>query len=149
MAIITTDQEYEAALKSLNHAEDIIKQQEEDFRSAGFTEEEIKKQLNTSTYTRIAMLRDDVAYYQRLKSGDVPSYSPMTGEFGRTSLGPYLLACRIASGLSQEELAVKLGVELAEVRRRECNEYHFLSVNELEKLIAAIGVKLRFEFNKG
>jgi len=58
-------------------------------------------------------------------------------------LGELLIAVRIYLGLTQAELAERLGVEPSVVRRDERNEYHGVTLERAAKILNVMGVELR------
>jgi transcriptional regulator with XRE-family HTH domain len=54
-----------------------------------------------------------------------------------------LIAARIAQGLSQRELAERLGVHETQVSRDERNEYHGITVERADRILEALGVEVR------
>ncbi|HKC76557.1 MAG TPA: helix-turn-helix transcriptional regulator [Chloroflexota bacterium] len=54
---------------------------------------------------------------------------------GLTSIGQLLIAARIANGLSQRELADRLGVSETQVSRDERNEYHGITVERAQRIL--------------
>jgi transcriptional regulator with XRE-family HTH domain len=58
-------------------------------------------------------------------------------------MGRMLIALRIHRGLSQRELAEKLGVHESQVSRDERNEYNGITLERLGKILDAFGVSLR------
>jgi hypothetical protein len=62
-------------------------------------------------------LHEEVESYERLKRGEFPELDNLRG------LGHLLIAVRIAQGVSQRELARRLGVHESQVSRDERNEY--------------------------
>lgn len=56
-----------------------------------------------------------------------------------------LVQARIASGLSQKELAEKLGLKEQQIQRYEATEYSAASLSRIKEVIAALGIKVREE----
>jgi ribosome-binding protein aMBF1 (putative translation factor) len=54
-----------------------------------------------------------------------------------------LIQARIAAGLSQEELAAKLGLKAQQVQRYEANDYQSASLERINKIVRVLGIKLR------
>ena len=54
-----------------------------------------------------------------------------------------LIQARIAAGLSQEDLAAKLGVKAQQVQRYEATNYRSASLERLNEIVKVLGVKLR------
>jgi DNA-binding XRE family transcriptional regulator len=55
-----------------------------------------------------------------------------------TSIGLSLIALRLAQGLTQRQLAERLGVNEAQVSKDERNEYHGISVERAQRIIDAL-----------
>jgi ribosome-binding protein aMBF1 (putative translation factor) len=74
------------------------------------------------------------------------------GELGEIrnlhGLGRTLVALRIALGLTQRELAERLGVHESQVSRDERNEYHAVTVDRASRILDALGVDLRSAFEE-
>lgn len=66
-----------------------------------------------------------------------PASGPLSG------VARLLIAVRIAGGLSQRELAERLGVHETQVSRDERNEYHGITVERANRILEALGVELR------
>ena len=81
-------------------------------------------------------LREEVESYERLKRGDFEELRNFEG------LGRLLIALRIASGLTQRDLAEKLEVHESQVSRDERNEYHGVTVERANRVLEALGVVL-------
>ena len=58
-------------------------------------------------------------------------------------MGRMLIALRIHRGMSQRELAERLGVHESQVSRDERNEYNGITLERLTKVVEAFGVALR------
>jgi len=56
--------------------------------------------------------------------------------------GRLLIAARIANGLTQQELAERVGVSAAQVSRDERNEYHGIMVERAQLILDCLGERL-------
>ncbi len=54
-----------------------------------------------------------------------------------------LIQARIAAGLSQEELAAKLGMKAQQIQRYEATNYQSASLERVNEVIRVLGVKFR------
>lgn len=68
------------------------------------------------------------------------------GEFGELEnlggLGQLLIGLRIAKGITQRQLAERLGVSETMVSRDERNEYHGITVDRARRVLDALGARL-------
>ncbi len=87
-----------------------------------------------------AQLQEGVEWYERIRTGD---FEPIAGF---TEIGRRLIALRIASGLSQKDLAERLGVSDSQVSRDEHAEYFNIQVQRaqaiLDVLTAVLNVRV-------
>ncbi|MDP2661753.1 MAG: helix-turn-helix transcriptional regulator [Dehalococcoidia bacterium] len=56
-----------------------------------------------------------------------------------TQIGRLLIALRIGNGMSQHELAERLGVSESIVSRDERNEYHGITIERAQRILDALG----------
>ena len=82
-------------------------------------------------------IQDEVKEYENIKAGKIPNYL-----YSFDNIGLLLIALRIESGLSQSELARKLGVPASQVCRDERNDYHGVSTITINKLLKIYNKKL-------
>ena len=57
--------------------------------------------------------------------------------------GQLLVALRVAQGISQRELAERLGVHESQVSRDERNEYHGVTLERAQRVLDALGAEVR------
>ncbi len=86
-------------------------------------------------------LQAEIAEYQALLNGQQKSFS--LGSFD--DLPRALIKARIASGLSQRELAGRLGLKEQQIQRYEATEYASASLARVGAVIAALNVQVREE----
>ena len=58
------------------------------------------------------------------------------------ALGDFLALLRVARGMRQEDLAKTLGIEQAHVARYERHDYTSYSLDSLDRILRALGVRL-------
>ena len=85
----------------------------------------------------IGQLEDEVREYDQLKSGDVTI--PQIERLDQ--IAPFIAKIRIARGVSQTELARRLGVSKQVVSRYEETEYQTVAMARLQEILDAIGIK--------
>jgi ribosome-binding protein aMBF1 (putative translation factor) len=85
----------------------------------------------------IRQLKEEVREYDKLKSGKFvpPSIERLD------QIAPFIVKLRIARGVSQTELAKRLGVSKQVVSRHEEDEYQTATVNRLQEILDALGIK--------
>jgi HTH-type transcriptional regulator/antitoxin HigA len=90
-----------------------------------------------SYQSMIQQLDDEVREYDRLKSGELP----LPRLHRLDEIAPFVTRIRIAKGVSQTELARRLGVSKQVVSRYEETEYQTVAIPRLQEILDAIGVK--------
>jgi ribosome-binding protein aMBF1 (putative translation factor) len=81
-------------------------------------------------------LQEEVESYERLKRGEFEELKNLRG------LGHLLISLRIAKGISQRDLAARLGVHESQVSRDERNEYHGITLERAGRILDALKVTL-------
>jgi ribosome-binding protein aMBF1 (putative translation factor) len=84
-------------------------------------------------------LQRELAEYETLRSGKRKIVTLESLE----ELPKTLIQARIAAGLSQEELAAKLGLKPQQIQRYEATEYQSASLERVNAVARVLGVKLR------
>ena len=82
-------------------------------------------------------LKEEIESYERLRRGEFEELRNFHG------VGQLLVALRIAQGISQRELADRLGVHEFQVSRDERNEYHGVTVERAQRVLDALGAEVR------
>ena len=82
-------------------------------------------------------LKEEVESYERLRRGEFQDLENLSG------LGQLLISLRIAQGVSQRELARRLGVHESQVSRDERNEYFGITLERAVRILDALHVRLR------
>jgi len=101
----------------------------------GLSEEEVRRAMEPVLSFR-AQLEEAVEWYERVRRRDFGVIRNLS------AVGALLIALRIANGLSQRELAEKLGVSEAQVSRDERNEYHGITVDRAQRVLDAMNETL-------
>ena len=133
--MIRSEKEYREAVERLRQDEEVLALQKEKLEGLGLSEEEVRRALEPMLSFR-AQLEEEVEWFERVRRRD----------FGVTrdlsAVGTLLIALRIANGLSQRELAEKLGVSESQVSRDERNEYHGITVDRAQRVLDAMNETL-------
>jgi DNA-directed RNA polymerase specialized sigma subunit len=137
--MIRSETEYQEAVRRLGEEEKRLVEQEAKLREMGLGTDEVKRALDPFRSFHLQLV-EEVEGYERLKRGDLGELSNLHG------LGRSLVALRIALGLTQRELAARLGVHESQVSRDERNEYHGVTVERASRILDALGVHLTSQF---
>jgi ribosome-binding protein aMBF1 (putative translation factor) len=84
-------------------------------------------------------LKRELLEYEALRSGN----RRLTALASIEELPRTLIQARIAAGLSQEDLAARLGVKAQQVQRYEATDYRSASLERVNQIVRVLGVKLR------
>jgi DNA-directed RNA polymerase specialized sigma subunit len=133
--MIKTDAAYHNAVERLRKDEEYLAEREKALQRQGLTSEEIQRVLEPELSFH-QQLCDEVAWYQKARRGDPQAISNFN------QMGRLLIALRIASGLSQRELAERLGVHESQVSRDERHEYYGISVDRVQAILDVLGVNV-------
>jgi transcriptional regulator with XRE-family HTH domain len=137
--MIRNDFEYEQAHRRLADAKKSLAKQEAALRTLGVGHVEQKRALDPLRSLCLE-LEAEIDEYDGLKRGDVDPIESFQ------HLGRALVGLRIAAGLTQRQLAERLGVHESQVSRDERNEYHGLTVERATRIFNALGVKATTAF---
>jgi len=85
----------------------------------------------------IRQLEDELREYDQVKSGELtlPDVERLD------QIAPFIAKGRIAEGVSQTELARRLGVSKQLISRYEESDYQTVAIARLQEILDAIGIK--------
>ncbi|MFA6033489.1 MAG: helix-turn-helix transcriptional regulator [Myxococcota bacterium] len=139
--MIRNETEYQEAVKRLQEEKERLSKHRAHLKEMGLAAAEIKRAIDPLRSFH-EQLVEEVESYERLKRGDMAELMNLHG------LGQALVALRIATGLTQRELAERLGVHESQVSRDERNEYHGITVERASRILDELGVHLKSEFEQ-
>jgi HTH-type transcriptional regulator / antitoxin HigA len=93
--------------------------------------------IRGSYQSMIRQLEDELREYDRLKSGELAL--PHVERLDQ--IAPFIARIRISKGVSQTELARRLGVSKQVISRYEESEYQTVAISRLQEILDAIGIK--------
>jgi hypothetical protein len=134
--MIRNEAEYSEAVSRLNEERERLAMHRQRLKETGLSAEEIKQVIDPIESFHL-QLSEEVASYERLKRGEFAEVYNLAG------LGTLLVSLRISCGLSQRELARRLGVHESQVSRDERNEYFGITVDRAMKVLNALDVQLK------
>lgn len=109
-----------------------------DFEDPNLHPRQILSQKNS--YARIVgTLKQEIAEYEELKSGRIAVFQIDSFQ----DLPTALIKARIASGMTQKELAEKIDTQEQQIQRYEANHYHAISFDRLMKIVGALGISFK------
>jgi DNA-binding Xre family transcriptional regulator len=133
--MIRSETEYQEAVKRAGEEAARLKEQHAKLKELDLSKEEIKRALDPMRSFH-EQLQEEIGSYERLKRGEFDEVQNFEG------LGRLFVALRIAKGISQRELAERLGVHESQVSRDERNEYRGITVERANRLLEALQVEL-------
>lgn len=139
--MIRTEQEYQRALLSLERDAQVIEAQRGQLREQGISGEGLERALQPMESFR-QQLEEEVRAYERMKRGEFDVLHSLTG------IGRWLIGIRIATAMTQRELAERLGVSEAQVSRDERHEYYGITVERAQRILEAFGTRFRMEIEE-
>ena len=134
--MIRSDVEYREAVNRIRQEEQRLGRQETELKRMKLRREEIKRVLDPMRSFH-QQLVEEVRAYERLQSGQFDEFVNLGG------LGQLLVALRIARGLTQRQLAKRLGVHETQVSRDERNEYHGITLERASRILEALDAEVR------
>ncbi|MCC6158508.1 MAG: helix-turn-helix domain-containing protein [Deltaproteobacteria bacterium] len=139
--MIRNETEYQEAVRRLQDERARLCNHKVHLEAMGLGPDEVKRAIDPlqSFHEQLA---EEVESYERLRRGDIAETMNLHG------LGQALVALRIARGLTQRELASRLGVHESQVSRDERNEYHNITVARASRILDVLGVRMRGLFEQ-
>lgn len=139
--MIRTEQEYQKALQHLAQDRDLLASQRQKLAELGIQGEDLERAMHPMQSFH-DQLKEEVEAYERMRRGDLEIL------YNLTSIGRWLIGIRLARGMTQRELAERLGISESQVSRDENNEYHGISVERAQKILEALDVRFRMEIEE-
>jgi ribosome-binding protein aMBF1 (putative translation factor) len=133
--MIRNETEYQEASARLAAERNRLADHRSRLKETGLSDEEIKRVIDPIESFHL-QLKEEVESYERLKRGEFEELENLRG------LGHLLIAVRISQGISQRELAKRLGVHETQVSRDERNEYFGVTLERAVKILDALNVRL-------
>ncbi|MGA8941705.1 MAG: helix-turn-helix transcriptional regulator [Thermoactinomyces sp.] len=133
--MIKTEREYQRCLKRISQHEKLMEEQRKELVAMGLNKEQVERGLAPSRYFG-EKLKQEAEEYERLKKGDFQMTCTLD------NIGRQLIAFRIYRGMSQAELAKKLGVTPPQVSRDERNEYGGASMEKVKQVLKALDMNV-------
>ena len=130
--MLRSDASYHEAQRLLQDQDALIAASRAEFESQAITPEEIERLLQPLEIRRMALF-EALKDFERTRRRDFPVIHDLN------DLGKLLIAARVASGLTQRELAARLGVSETQVSRDERFVYRAVSVTRAQRILDVLG----------
>lgn len=135
--MIRTETEYQEAQRRLKEGVRHLKALQDELEKLDLSKAEIRRGM-APALTFHEQLNEEVQSFERLRRGDRKELANFQ------ELGQILIALRIVSGLTQRQLAERLGVHETQISRDERNDYHGVTIDRANRIIKALGFELRY-----
>jgi ribosome-binding protein aMBF1 (putative translation factor) len=118
---------------------------EKKFRDLQFSEEAKKmhplerKLYEDAFRSQLEDLQDEIAAFERLQNQNVAESLPVDSLGG---LAMAIIQARIVSGLTQKQLAERLGIKEQQVQRYEATHYRAASLERIREVMDALNVNV-------
>src|SRR5436309_8967408 len=133
--MITNERQYSTTRLSLRAFRDAL----EDIRGRSEQEDPILRQAHIeSLESEIAALSRQLEKYEAIRAGRLPDL-----ELGFDELGETLALARVAAGLTQDQLAERVGVTPQLIQHYEAREYERASYARMKAIVSALGLEVR------
>ncbi|MPZ14365.1 MAG: helix-turn-helix domain-containing protein [Chloroflexi bacterium] len=105
----------------------------------GHRSDEMRRIMRDAMESQLEELQEQLAEYDALRSGKVTVLEIE----GLQELPTALIRARIASGLTQKELARRLGLKEQQIQRYEATRYSGVSLERIQQVAEVLGVTIR------
>ena len=129
--MIRTESEYQDAVERLSEDRQLIATQRKALEARGLDAAGIANVMAPALSFH-AQLQEEVEAYEKMRRGEVAPIQSLA------HIGRMLIGMRIALGVTQRDLAGRLGVSETQVSRDERNDYHGISVERAQRVIDAL-----------
>jgi len=134
--MIHNEKEYTAAVNRLAEERARLSLYRKRLTEEGLSAEAVQRVVDPMESFHL-QLKEEVESYERLKRREFDELDNFRG------FGHMLISLRIAQGITQRELAKRLGVHESQVSRDERNEYFGITLERAMKVLTALHVHLR------
>lgn len=138
MAMITNDRQYKIVKSQIEQFQQSLDELLKNTEGAPNVHPKIFEASRNAIISQLRQLTEMVTEYESIKSGEVL----VTAINSLAELPLALIKARIANGLTQAELAEKLGLKMQQIQRYESERYETASLKTLEKIAGQLGIGL-------
>jgi HTH-type transcriptional regulator/antitoxin HigA len=143
--MITNERQYKISMSQADRFAHALKEFDEPALVAQGMDALIVQAQRDGLTSQLEELRAEIKRYERLKSGKVKQLSATDV----SDIGTKLIEARIAQGLSQRQLAERLGMKEQQIQRYEQERYEAASLARIAEVAGALDVDVRFDLRLG
>lgn len=133
--MIRNDTEHQNAVARIRAERERIDSTRKVLESQGLMPDEVKRALDPLMSFHLQLV-EEVEAYEQLQRGEFGTLINLHG------VGRLLISLRIYSGLTQRDLAARLGIHESQVSRDERNEYHGITVGRATRILEILGARV-------
>lgn len=135
--MIANERQLRISTSALREFEDAVARLEREGMGDSEEDDTAFRVLLDSMTSEIEILRQQIAQYDAIKRGDLPSVRVDFSKLGET-----LIRARIAAKLTQKQLAERVGIQEQQIQRYEAREYEHASFARLKEIVWALGINV-------
>lgn len=139
--MIKNEQQYLNTQTQMGKFEQALAQHESRIRTDDDVHPVLRKAQQEAMRYQIRELRHELEEYDALREGRLTLLE--FDSFGE--LPQALIQARIAAGLSQRQLAERLGLKEGQIQQYESTDYASASIQRVQEVIQVLGIKVREE----
>jgi len=140
--MISNKRQYSNTQKQLEKFNSVLDDLKNNVETAQDLNQQIRHQVHLDAVnSQIESLEEEISEYEQLKSGEVQKL--YFDSFSQ--LSEALIKARIVRGLTQEQLANRLGLKTQQVQRYESTNYVAASLERISKVIEALHIEIKEE----
>ncbi len=141
--MIYSDKQYSIAISELTKLKDALSAA----RAREYNQEWLRDTETDALKSQIAEIESELIHYDMLKAKQIT----FAKTFALNNLPSVLIQARVASGMSQSELARMIGLKPQQIQRYEASDYMGASLAKLIEVSRCLGVHIEglFEANQG
>ena len=132
--MITTERQYRITKAAAERFELALAHEEQ----GAHLDPRLRQAMREGIESELEILREQLAEYEALRSGRIAVLELDS----LTALPDALIRARIAGGLTQKELATRLGLKEQQIQRYEATRYAGVSLERIQAVAEALGVKI-------
>jgi len=136
MGLIKNDRQLAITRETLAGLKEVVRKLQAKYRGADY------RLYSSGPLGMIEQLEDEIREYRWLKGASVAQVMKRYALVRMEDVGPFLARLRIASGLTQEEVARKAGCKQPDIARIEDADYQAHSARTLKAIAEALGVEI-------